>query len=159
MIQFKIKKCKFQIKIENTNKNNNHIEICKNLLKKDQSNPTLLMLTRSQRLQNRDFAISRTVIGKYKRKNNSTYGTDKKHVCEICDKVFNNAGHLTSDMRVHSGKRPFECTECTMKFTQIANLTAHMLTHSGAKPFTCPECSKTFSNFQYIYKHIMIDYF
>ena len=52
-----------------------------------------------------------------------------------------------TDMRAHSGEKPFVCSQCNYSCNQAGRLRIHMWIHSGGKPYNYQQCkySSTFS--------------
>lgn len=68
-------------------------------------------------------------------------GSEKRHACPQCEKLFRVRASLTVHMRTHTGARPFKCTECSATFADSSNRRRHLLTHRPGKSFTCDKCS------------------
>ncbi|XP_067008912.1 zinc finger and BTB domain-containing protein 14 isoform X2 [Anabrus simplex] len=76
-----------------------------------------------------------------------------EHVCNSCQKVFNQTIDLKRHMLTHTGERPYTCTICNSTFTQQGHLKTHLLTHSGARPFSCSFCGNSFRRSSHLRRH------
>lgn len=62
--------------------------------------------------------------------------------CEICNKRFSKASHLTRHTKIHAAVKPYSCQLCNKGFARAEQLMNHMNAHSGIKPHVCKICSK-----------------
>ena len=53
--------------------------------------------------------------------------------CEECGKRFADSGNFAKHMRVHTGKKPYECGVCGMKFAESGNRNRHHKRKHGGK--------------------------
>lgn len=51
------------------------------------------------------------------------------HVCQICNRVYERADHLTRHLRAHENARPYQCSRCPKRFNRADLLTRHEATH------------------------------
>lgn len=51
-----------------------------------------------------------------------------KHVCKLCNKVFDTALLLTNHMKIHT--RQYSCDICKQSFSLSSALDSHLRTHS-----------------------------
>lgn len=54
--------------------------------------------------------------------------------------LFTNSLILILHQRVHTGKRPYECSECWESFSYQTYLIQHCKVHSEKRPYECSEC-------------------
>ncbi|XP_077861465.1 uncharacterized protein LOC102803175, partial [Saccoglossus kowalevskii] len=69
----------------------------------------------------------------------------KKHLCDVCQKVFKDKWHLQRHMFTHSDEKPFSCEACGKNFKSPVNLREHQLIHQDKLIFICEVCSKGFA--------------
>ncbi|KAJ4444784.1 hypothetical protein ANN_06581 [Periplaneta americana] len=74
----------------------------------------------------------------------------KKHVCELCGKVFPYRATLRNHQISHTGEKPFQCDQCDKAYPYKYNLAAHKRTvHSDSaaekKRHQCETCGKTYA--------------
>ncbi|XP_038592410.1 uncharacterized protein LOC119916458 isoform X1 [Micropterus salmoides] len=69
---------------------------------------------------------------------------EKPFGCDVCGKRFRVQGNFKAHLRVHTGEKPFGCDVCGMRFNQQPHLNKHMRVHTGEKPFGCDVCGKRF---------------
>uniref|UniRef100_A0A182IY36 C2H2-type domain-containing protein n=1 Tax=Anopheles atroparvus TaxID=41427 RepID=A0A182IY36_ANOAO len=58
--------------------------------------------------------------------------SEKKYMCEFCDKRFSQGGQLTVHRRIHTGERPFACDTCGDRFLDGSSFKRH-ITHKLCK--------------------------
>uniref|UniRef100_A0A8C5N8W5 C2H2-type domain-containing protein n=1 Tax=Gouania willdenowi TaxID=441366 RepID=A0A8C5N8W5_GOUWI len=81
---------------------------------------------------------------------------DKPFKCDVCSKCFIRKDHLQSHMRIHTGDKPFQCDICGKCFSDKSGLNLHERIHTGEKPFQCDVCNKCFSQKCNLKKHTRI---
>ncbi|CAL4105736.1 unnamed protein product [Meganyctiphanes norvegica] len=70
----------------------------------------------------------------------------KPYQCTICDKIFLYKGYLIRHMKIHTTReKSFKCSHCYRAFSENSRLTWHMRTQSEEKPYECRHCDKPFS--------------
>uniref|UniRef100_UPI0014486F7A oocyte zinc finger protein XlCOF6-like n=1 Tax=Epinephelus lanceolatus TaxID=310571 RepID=UPI0014486F7A len=69
---------------------------------------------------------------------------EKPFSCSECGKRFGQNVNLKKHIRSHTGEKPFSCSECGKRFGHSETLKTHMRSHTGEKPFSCSECGKKF---------------
>jgi len=69
---------------------------------------------------------------------------ERKHQCELCDKVFFKSSDLNYHRRLHLSLKPYECSDCGKCFSHVSHLHRHKRIHTGERPFGCQDCGKTF---------------
>ncbi|GFS52348.1 zinc finger protein 16 [Trichonephila clavipes] len=77
-------------------------------------------------------------------KNDVDCNGKKKHVCDICLKIFNYKGNLKQHKLIHTGLKPFKCGICSNVFRQKGQLKIHKAVHSELRPFKCDKCKMDF---------------
>ncbi|XP_071958026.1 uncharacterized protein [Antedon mediterranea] len=80
--------------------------------------------------------------------------TQRKYVCDICNKGFSRSNTLVTHKRIHTGDKPFECEICGRAFRQPGNLTRHRLIHTTVKPYKCSQCGKAFNRASNLHTHM-----
>ena len=66
-----------------------------------------------------------------------TYTRKKSFTFIVCENSFTRASNLQTQMLIHTGETPFNCTQCDYSCSISGNLKTHMLIHSGERPFVC----------------------
>jgi uncharacterized Zn-finger protein len=59
--------------------------------------------------------------------------------CDVCNKRFSRASHLSCHAKTHSGDKPYECDTCKKRFSQSSNLATkanNLATHKKHIPET-----------------------
>ena len=77
----------------------------------------------------------------------NTKSVDKKFICDVCNKNFNNDYTLRVHYRMHTKNKPHECGVCGKRFLQYNTLKMHTILHSGERRLSlhsCEICGKTF---------------
>lgn len=77
----------------------------------------------------------------------------KQHVCDVCNRQFQQQSALIIHKRTHTGERPYACDQCDLKFAQRGNLIRHQRKHTGVKPFKCQKCDKCFHRKDFLKLH------
>ncbi|XP_070174303.1 histone-lysine N-methyltransferase PRDM9-like [Littorina saxatilis] len=90
------------------------------------------------------------------RKGGHNKDTGRRHVCDVCNKAFTQAGSLKKHKMIHTGEKPFVCDVCRKAFTRAGNLETHKRIHTGEKPFVCDVCRKAFNQTSDLKKHKVI---
>ena len=82
-------------------------------------------------------------------------GKGKLHDCNICGKMFTEAGAVKSHIRaIHEGLR-VQCDVCAKTFSQAGSLKLHVRTvHQGGKDHSCHICGKSFSQSSSLKIHV-----
>lgn len=77
--------------------------------------------------------------------------------CEICGRVFGEAGALTKHRRVvHERVKNYVCTDCGRAFAEKSNMKKHRQAKHGeaSNPLPCPDCDKVFYFSDALRRHI-----
>ncbi|XP_031633858.1 zinc finger protein 483-like, partial [Contarinia nasturtii] len=83
-----------------------------------------------------------------------THSGEKPYQCDHCPKQFSRYDHLIIHTRSHTGEKPYQCGHCKKRFSQNSSLTMHIRIHTGEKPYQCDQCKKRFSYLQNIKIHM-----
>ncbi|XP_060842764.1 zinc finger protein 664-like [Rhopalosiphum padi] len=107
------------------------------------------------------------------------------HVCEICDRTFQNLLAFNTHVLNHNNEPPtiscescgyttqhrssmyrhqkrhlkqskYTCSECNKNFITESSLNEHKNKHTGDKPFKCESCKKSFSLSRYLATHMRL---
>jgi hypothetical protein len=79
-----------------------------------------------------------------------------KHVCNLCDRTFNDSRLLRTHFDiVHKKLRPFICIDCGYSAASRSALKSHLRSHTGEKPFKCEKCNYTTSDHNSLRRHKM----
>ncbi|XP_063764092.1 zinc finger protein 184-like isoform X2 [Eleginops maclovinus] len=81
---------------------------------------------------------------------------EKPFKCTVCSKSYSNKSNLRQHLTVHTGERPFSCSVCGKSFTYKSNLRLHSNVHTGEKPFSCSLCSKSFTTGSNLRQHLLV---
>uniref|UniRef100_A0A8C5GYC0 C2H2-type domain-containing protein n=1 Tax=Gouania willdenowi TaxID=441366 RepID=A0A8C5GYC0_GOUWI len=81
---------------------------------------------------------------------------EKPFKCDVCSKCFSQNSDLKKHMRMHTGDKPFKCDICGKCFRDKSGLNLHVRTHTGEKPFICDVCNKCCSKKSNLKKHTRI---
>lgn len=78
----------------------------------------------------------------------------KIHKCEFCEQEFKTSLDLTMHIKIHTEKRPYECTfqGCGRKFFTYNDLRGHKKIHEEKK-YKCEYCNMTFRCSFQLFKH------
>ena len=82
------------------------------------------------------------------------YHSEKRFVCQLCDKAFIKSFDLKSHMmRKHNNERPIKCEYCFKGFVTNVELKKHISTHTKTSNFYCTLCNKYFASKRSLYRH------
>ncbi|XP_059244895.1 zinc finger protein 426-like isoform X4 [Mustela nigripes] len=84
------------------------------------------------------------------------HGGRKPFECSECRKAFTTSSRLYVHLRIHTGEKPYRCKECGKHFQWPLLLRKHVRTHSGEKPYKCKECGKAVSRSSVLNEHLRI---
>lgn len=84
----------------------------------------------------------------------SSIDSDRKHVCNVCDKKFQKRSNLIDHLRLHANVKVFTCEYCDRSFVQAGNYKAHLRVHTKEKPYACETCGKAYSQSSSLKIHI-----
>ena len=71
--------------------------------------------------------------------------------------MFNQNGHLTIHMRIHTGERTYECSLCDKSFSRSSDLHRHKRrVHSNVRPHSCSYCGKLFVGVGDLKRHVRV---
>ncbi|XP_067864338.1 zinc finger and BTB domain-containing protein 11-like isoform X2 [Heptranchias perlo] len=63
-----------------------------------------------------------------------------EHICEHCNKIFNQIEDYRKHMTEHTGLKPFQCLTCGLSWADPRSLRHHIREHTGEKPYICSIC-------------------
>ena len=62
--------------------------------------------------------------------------------CDRCDKAFSQLGNFNTNLKMHTGEKPYVCDTCGKAFIHVSNLKQHVTIHTEEKPYECDRCGK-----------------
>ena len=75
--------------------------------------------------------------------------------CEICGKILANKTTLAQHIKIHEGKKPFNCDICNYRCSQKGDMKTHVASvHEGKKPFKCDICDYSCSQKGNMTRHV-----
>ncbi|WP_185643742.1 C2H2-type zinc finger protein, partial [Burkholderia cenocepacia] len=83
-----------------------------------------------------------------------TRTSEKKHVCDFCQKQFSTGGDLKKHRRTHTGEKPYDCEFCPKRFADKSNLNKHIRIHTDEKPYGCDFCAEQFAAIDHLKRHM-----
>lgn len=114
---------------------------------------TNLFSTNRSTLENSFMSAVGKPLDKGLTSNTRVHTGEKPYECHQCGNAFSNHTILTNHERIHTGERPYEHTECGNAFSQKAHLIKHQRVHTGEKPYECSKCGKVFSQMFNLRQH------
>ena len=76
------------------------------------------------------------------------------HECDVCEKVFRQAGDLQRHVRIHTNEKPYECDVCEKRFRRSSCLKRHVRIHTNEKPYECHVCEKRYRRSDHLKIHM-----
>ncbi|CDQ87754.1 unnamed protein product [Oncorhynchus mykiss] len=73
--------------------------------------------------------------------------------CDQCGKSFAASNTFKSNVRIHTGEKPYPCLDCGKSFVSAGALTVHQRVHTGEKPYSCDQCGKSFNQSGHLTTH------
>ncbi|XP_052744633.1 zinc finger protein 782 isoform X2 [Bicyclus anynana] len=83
-----------------------------------------------------------------------THTGEKPYSCETCNYKCVEKRYLKRHMKNHAGEKPFSCEMCDYKCVEKSMLMRHKKSHIGVKPFSCELCDYTCIEKRYLNRHL-----